>query len=874
MGWLQLAVLLVFLCVSVALGSSAEPCHGDCDLDSAVTADELVLAVTIAIGVRDIADCPAADRDLDAEVTVDEIIASIANALDGCPVAPPTPTASYTASRTATRTPTVTPSPSPTVTRTPTITDTPTITSTPTVTPTSTHTWTPTETATPAPPGDLIIGLHNRSKQLRIARLSGFLLDGPAPGDARTSYGPRQINLAPQLRSDAREGDLAVGTWVHRIDVDGTKQGQAEQGMVIANFESSIDWNLFGAVLVVNNDETAGDGICDQHCTFRDAIESAVSVDAPVLLRFDHAAFSGVVSISDGLPVVVTTDGLVIDGRDDLGRPSPLLPFADRHYPSRIEAISAVPDEEKVPGQLCPCQESGAGVLRIQASDVKIVGLELSRHLPPEGEICCGDQDLIAFDAASRGSILRDSLLDGGAAAIASAEVPQGRTGPATGKDCIDADSIGAGAINIENSEIRYCMDRAAKSRQGWLRVVGNWIHHNLRGGLFALSPSTLSPTPGVIEARENLVEENGQNCPTGQPADCGTEQTVTRTQSSEVVAQGLSSNLQTVGNVIRDGVAHGIRFRPGSTGALDGDSICGINRGTNGKGVLIENVDGSEGLRVRGVSVIYNDDAGVKIEGEALPDLGAGEAGNNAFTQNGSRSRRNCINLVEGETLPAQGNQWQHCYPSGVADPNECDLQSISDNDTNSDIGSMNRVDLRFAQPHLGTESLEVHAVEPSMSLIDGVVRIRGRGIDAISGQSGGVNGDCRKLKEGNSCEPLRGTCVEFLDGDIWIPARDVLGLTPISVSVTSPIDCRVPSAIRLRRLDLNENELRSTPIPFCIPPPTPTFTATGTATITATATSSPSVTPTVTATPSHTASPTSTVGGTSTPVPNPTAA
>jgi len=59
-------------------------CAGDCNADGAVTVDEVVVAVAIAIGNRLIEFCPAADRDGDQSVTVDEIVATIDAALRGC----------------------------------------------------------------------------------------------------------------------------------------------------------------------------------------------------------------------------------------------------------------------------------------------------------------------------------------------------------------------------------------------------------------------------------------------------------------------------------------------------------------------------------------------------------------------------------------------------------------------------------------------------------------------------------------------------------------------------------------------------------------------------------------------------------------------
>jgi len=137
---LALAILLV-----LAPPAVVADCAGDCNLDGAVTVDDVLTLVTIAIGDRPLAACPAGDGNDDAAITIDDILAAVANALNGCPLPPPTPTA----------TPSPSPSPVATATASPTPTLTATATTQPSASPTTTppSTWTPTVTgtATPAP---------------------------------------------------------------------------------------------------------------------------------------------------------------------------------------------------------------------------------------------------------------------------------------------------------------------------------------------------------------------------------------------------------------------------------------------------------------------------------------------------------------------------------------------------------------------------------------------------------------------------------------------------------------------------------------------------------------------------------------------------
>ncbi len=66
----------------------ATTCVGDCDGNGAVSIDELLTAVAIALGDLPRDRCIAADRDGNGTVTVDELIAAIAAALGGCQAAP------------------------------------------------------------------------------------------------------------------------------------------------------------------------------------------------------------------------------------------------------------------------------------------------------------------------------------------------------------------------------------------------------------------------------------------------------------------------------------------------------------------------------------------------------------------------------------------------------------------------------------------------------------------------------------------------------------------------------------------------------------------------------------------------------------------
>jgi len=64
---------------------SPPECVGDCNYDSSVTVDEILIGVNIALGTSALSVCPQLDPDGNGQVTVDELLAAVNDALNGCP---------------------------------------------------------------------------------------------------------------------------------------------------------------------------------------------------------------------------------------------------------------------------------------------------------------------------------------------------------------------------------------------------------------------------------------------------------------------------------------------------------------------------------------------------------------------------------------------------------------------------------------------------------------------------------------------------------------------------------------------------------------------------------------------------------------------
>jgi 6-phosphogluconolactonase (cycloisomerase 2 family) len=69
---------------AVAVFSAIPACVGDCHGDGAVTIDELLTGVSIALGTAPLSRCPEFDADGDDQVTLGDILAAINAALSGC----------------------------------------------------------------------------------------------------------------------------------------------------------------------------------------------------------------------------------------------------------------------------------------------------------------------------------------------------------------------------------------------------------------------------------------------------------------------------------------------------------------------------------------------------------------------------------------------------------------------------------------------------------------------------------------------------------------------------------------------------------------------------------------------------------------------
>ncbi|MBI4517080.1 MAG: hypothetical protein HY699_14835 [Deltaproteobacteria bacterium] len=849
-------------------GAVCGACAGDCTADCVVTVDELVLGVNIALGNSQVSACPAFDVSGDGEVTVDELVMGVNYALGACPGPPTaTPTRSFTPTLTPTRpTPTFTPT-RPTPTNTP-----PRPTFSFTITPTFTATSTPT---TKPGAGNLIMRVVNRTGAQATASLHAWM-NSSGVANARglaTDFGGQELYGAAESvsvvlpascagsptctcvnstcsfvcdqatgkpRCDVLVRNLAPGDYTADIFVTATGQEQYRRVLIVADpaTPNTVDWTVFKTVYAVTSANDQGTG------TLRNRINAANATDStarPVLIRFDHDATAftgGEVNINVTGNLTVTANDTVIDGTNAAGDPSPVQEFKSRLFKTTVNL-------------------TGPAKLAINAPNVTLMGLQISRTLGPDSTIVAADLNQVGFGPNSLGSKARTCRLDGGAAARVNADCSG--SNPAQGKDCVDAENTGATnfteAVIVEDSELRYCYDRPAKSQDGFLILRDNWIHNNLRGGPFVQATDTRTPTPvvgGHLKTERNLIEHNGKNCPNAMmcgapngtptpcvpqtgcpggsdvgcgldpmqtpipcipnpnfskdPASCGTS--ATRPEAAQLSAEQSATaqratELQTDGDVLRNGLQDGIFLQQNAYGQISNEFICGMTT----YGTEINFDTGSTQIGVLGTASVFSGyGAFFHTSGSLIGNVNFGSGnsyGKNAFVMNPSR---NFALQSSGSYTArlAESNQWEHC-----GNGSSCVPASILANDVTAASG---KVDVDPGQAHRNPGSLTISTggVLPKVAAEGAIVHITGTGFNAIEGYTGTPAAtDCATLKQGNTCTPqVKGTCVEFTDtsGNLIASQPEILGITPTQITLKSPIACSVPIKIRVTRLDTTD--------------------------------------------------------------------
>lgn len=205
--------LLTGLLLLVSAAVSRAACVGDCNASGAVTVDELITGVNIALGSLGLAECTAFESKTDGVVTIDELLAGVNNALAGC----------------AERSPTLTP---------PVSSPTSIVTPPPLVTPTSTETTPHTPTVEPTVPGTIPAPPVTPGVATNTFDAGRFLYEGagaPQKGVAPDTIDPVRASIVRGRVLD-REGHGLGGVTVDVLDHPeyGSTQSVGDGGYALA----------------------------------------------------------------------------------------------------------------------------------------------------------------------------------------------------------------------------------------------------------------------------------------------------------------------------------------------------------------------------------------------------------------------------------------------------------------------------------------------------------------------------------------------------------------------------------------------------------------------------------------------------------------
>jgi hypothetical protein len=546
---------------------------------------------------------------------------------------------------------------------------------------------------------------------------------------------------------------LQPGRWSHRVLViggagEGQLQGRRALLLAAAAGENAFSWPLFASVTTVSS------LIDSPTCTgcLRAAIAIAEGAAKPALVQFALNTVGTVVLAAPLPPLAagrVTLDGFDPDGR---------------------------PQRRTVDGN-----GLNAAALRITGADNTVAGLRVVN--------AGGNSDVVLIDGSAAvrnrleslqvvgrslipcGADQRGCLIDGICRTVET-DPPLG----ACGDDGIAArGGAGLGGENVVfGCEVMGAFDKGIKISNGaFARVERSSLHDNADGGLQA----TLG---GSVLAVENVAENNHGTASANGLAANGPEGGVPP-----------AAVLETQGNLVRGNALRGISVRSLSEAVVRDDHVCGNGApASGGFGIAVLDAAGlSANASVQGTAVVHNTDGGVVVGDSSTLDLGGlGSAGDNALAFNGppAASRANLQNLT-AFPVSASNDQWESCGGGW-----RCDVAAVLDRDV-LQSPPLGTVAVEPAQPPRARAPLEITAVSPPFAAAGELVRVYGKGFDAIEGNA--PDGGCEDIPSANRCDPPSGNCV-VVDGQ---PA-DVVAVTPTMLVLRAPFSCVAPVRIEIR--------------------------------------------------------------------------
>lgn len=354
-------------------------------------------------------------------------------------------------------------------------------------------------------------------------------------------------------------------------------------------------------------------------------------------------------------------------------------------------------------------------------------------------------------------------------------------SGDAIGIDDAAGKSFGPTANVVRDCEIHAANDKGIKVTTGaHARIENSLVGDNLNGGIQA----TLGGHAWVVDS---VVAANGGG--SGQ---------------NGLAVQGLDdelgfSSMHVEGTLLRDNLGNGVSARGfavvlGENNVFVGNRLAGLR--------AFSDVAEQPAAVLEGSALVCNGETGAEVSEQARVDLGGGpfdSAGVNAFAFNGLLEGRFNFENASDRTVSALLSQWEHCGTAAT-----CDGESIAAADL-GDHGLQTRFEPALA--HRGAVAVEVTEVRPLRAEAGQWVRIFGSGFNVVDT----YEGQCGATQLGETCNPLRGTCVR-VDGRP-VPIE---GLTPTMILLRWPTTCLGAANLTVT-VQTASGARSSQPVPVC---------------------------------------------------------
>ena len=748
--------------------------------------------------------------------------------------------------------------------------------------------------AQPSCPGTATLTVF--AENLSAASTIDVALEGELAADAATCVGTGATSyretMACMGSGTVRCGQLGAlqpGAWVHRLAVTvpgSAPQQQAQRLVLVAGSpteaSNALSWTIYPKTFVVED---------TTETSLRAQLAAAAAYPGPTLVTFARTAFPG------------RSASRTIDLARGPCDPEPLRHAALCFTGSRV-VVDAL-DADGEPGAVVWSVGTRAlSLLRVYGSDNVFRGLlfEGSRTqqnsaqptcpYAPAQPTCPDPTRPNCPDPAKPDCPTTKPDCQVDTVAITGSKARRNRiehslvVGPTCGdalsvdSDAGQPDDQGPGDNVIVESRITGAADRGVKvDFGGFATIERSCLHDNRNGGI-------LSTLGGHVVAAENVVQHNvpgrAQNGITvGGPAPqstLATDGNVVRLSGDRGLSVVNNASATFQNDYVADSQFAGSKVETTADGAADATPVAtfhGVALVCNRHGNLTGTCNPSpcdcelpvpcstpedcctnpDGTLDAACAAMTKCETGSLPRGAgavtaAAPNVSYGDAlepGRNAFAANKKTSTGANFQVMNVDaTIPAEGNQWEHCGSGAVCDPAAVRAQDIY----SSPSGAMVAVGLPRS-PRAGTPVLS--RVSPARPQAGDIVRIFGDDFNAIEGSPLFVDrvlncADLPVCADDGSCPTgpcVNGSCpcsianpavqlankqtnanrirIKAADGtlladatgehDFWPDA-----VTPTMLAFRMPFDCFAPLVLEVAKRDPSGSRIAAT-IPLCDP-------------------------------------------------------